>query len=398
MGLRRFAVVAWSGSVPLHLSPRGQRTTHLINALEPHGDVARVGGENIPRWLAGDGERTASSWYRRLGRELMHSILIDKYEIAARRALRSWSPRVDAAVLVGHPFSPLSLAAHRLASDRVPYIVDVGDPWVLTNPHPDGRWLRRARAARWERELWSSARGVVVTTAGQGDALKTLFPHLRVLVRPNGYNALLDQPPTHVPRQLERELRLVHYGSLHGARVDFTRIFENLAHSGRWDKITLCQYGPDWEGALDSVSRWADVECRSPLPWVDIVAQAHAFHAAVVIGWRNPAQMPSKTVQYLTLPIPRIAIATADSADALATYVADKPGWILLADTCRNASNALDAHLSKPWNPADLRAPEAESWEAVERVLGDFAVDTLAYKLDAKSMVRRAPHPVKINP
>lgn len=376
---RRFAVVSWSGAVPIHLSPRGQRTQHLINALRPYGQVERVGGVSIPQWLAGDSERIGSSWHRRFGRKLLYSVLIDKYEIEARRSLHQWSPQVDAAVLVGHPFSAPSFAAARLCSYQIPYLVDVGDPWMLTNPDPDGGWLAQARSRRWELKLWSSARGAVVTTVGQGDALKTLFPHLRVLVRPNGYN-IVEKPaelPTRTPTSTSDELRLVHYGSLHGPRVNCGYIFERLADSKKWSKITLRQYGPDWSGTLDSVSRCINVERRSPLSWAEVLAEAHTFHAAIVIGWLNPAQMPSKTIQYLTLPIPRIGMTTPDPGDALATYLADKPGWLVVTDNARDAPTKVASHIAKPWGQKELLAPESESWACVERTLSDFALDTL---------------------
>jgi hypothetical protein len=376
----RFAVVAWSDAVPIHLSPRGQRTEHLINALKRYGQVERIGEKNIPQWLAGDGERRRSSWYRRVARGLMSHVLIDKYEITARLSLRNWSPNVDAAVLVGYPCSPLSFAAHKLAHSRIPYIVDIGDPWMLTNPYPEGGRFQRRRAARLERKLWASARGAIVTTQGQGDALKRLFPHLRVLIRPNGYNSTetkLTSMRASEPKS-ESELRLVHYGSLYGARVNFEKIFQQLASSGKWDKITLRQYGPDWEGALKSVADNIEIDHRSPISWTEVLAEASIFHAAVVIGWRNPAQMPSKTVQYLTLPIPRIAMVNQGDTDALATYVADKPGWAVIDDEARLAPEVVATHLSRPWRNAELQAPKSESWNAVERILGDFVVDTIA--------------------
>jgi hypothetical protein len=379
----RFGVIAWSEVLPIHLSPRGQRTEHLINALKRHGQVERVGEKNIPQWLAGDGGRTRSSWYRRLARVLMSHVLIDKYEITARQSLRHWSPNIDAAVLVGYPCSPLPFAAQKLVRYNIPYIVDIGDPWVLTNPYPEGGWFQRWRAARLERKLWASARGVIVTTQGQGDALRHLFPHLRVMVRPNGYNSTEAKASlaASIPQKSTgNELRLVHYGSLYGARVNFVRIFQQLADSGKWDKITLRQYGPDWEGALESVADSIEVDHRSPISWAEVLAEAHAFHAAIVIGWQNPTQMPSKTVQYLTLPIPRIAMVNSGDADALAAYVADRPGWAVIDDENRLVPEIIASHLSKPWRQIDLQAPESESWDAVEHALGDFVVDVTAMR------------------
>ncbi len=375
---KKFIVVAWSGAVPIHLSPRGQRTLHLMNALQAYGHVERVGGGSVPQWLAGSSERTTSSWYRQLARRLVYSVLIDKYEVSVWRDLHAWRPSGNVAVLVAYPCSHLSVAACKLAHSGIPYIVDIGDPWILTNPSPEGGWLRKWRARRQERKLWSKATGAIVTTQAQGDALKRLFPHLRVLVRPNGYSSTNDQGdrPTDITRGSEtNELHLVHYGSLYGERVDFEKIFQRLAASGLWQKITLHQYGSDWEGALESISDTIEVDHRSPISWAEVLAGAHAFDAAIVIGWRNAAQMPSKTVQYLTLPIPRIAMVNAGNKDALATYVTDKPSWVTVDDQDHRASEIVATHISNAWSSIDLQAPESESWESVERVLGDFVVD-----------------------
>jgi glycosyltransferase involved in cell wall biosynthesis len=373
---RKFVVVAWSGAVPIHLSPRGQRARHLVSALREYGNVERVGGSNIPQWLAGSSERMTSSWYRQLARRIVYSVLIDKYEFAVWRELRSWHPHADAAVLVAYPCSPLSIAARKLTGRSIPYIVDIGDPWILTNPTPEGGRLRKWRAKRQERKLWNSAVGAIVTTETQGDALKDLFPHLRVLVRPNGYRTndedLVDQQVSAAPAHDTDELHLVHYGSLYGERVNFGKIFRSLAMSGRWKNIILHQYGSDWENMLSSISDCCEIRYRPPITWSEVLSGARMFHAAIVIGWCNPRQMPSKAVQYLTLPIPRLAMVTPDSTDALARYVADKPGWILVNDEDDDVAQIIADHVSKPWADADLEAPDDESWANVERVLGAF--------------------------
>jgi hypothetical protein len=219
-----------------------------------------------------------------------------------------------------------------------------------------------------------------VTTRGQGDALRQLFPHLRVLVRPNGYNTvdIESLPPDRGQNKPDSsELRLVHYGSIHGQRVAFATIFERLVRSGNWSKITLYQYGPDWENALRSLPNDIKVEYRAPMSWSEVLGGADFFDAAIVIGWQNPAQMPSKTVQYLTLPIPRIAMSNPGEPDALVTYVEDKPGWAIVDAATNDAPAIIKAHLSRPWRATDLKAPEGESWEAVEGVLRDFALNMI---------------------
>jgi hypothetical protein len=374
----RFVVVTWSGAVPIHLSPRGQRTEHLVNALSAHGSVERVGGDNIPRWLAGNSERTTSSWYRQLARTFVYSVLIDKYEISVRRALGSWQPSADAAVLVAYPCSHLIVAARKLARKGIPYIVDIGDPWILTNPYPEGGRIRKMRARRQERQVWRKATAAIVTTETQGDALSSLFPHLRVLVRPNGYAESEDAGSGGtgtVGSRNPRSLHLVHYGSLYGERVDFEVILRRLAESGHWDNITLRQHGSDWEDALAHAAPYCTVDRRAPITWPAVVAGAQEFDAAIVIGWRNPAQMPSKTVQYLTLPIPRIALTTARPDDALDRYTKKQPGWVQVTDEDEHAAAVVARHVAREWDTKHLAAPTTEAWEAVELRLAEFVIE-----------------------
>jgi len=376
----RFAVVSWSGGIALHLSPRSQRTQWLIEGLEALGSVERVGGD-IPSWLAGADSRRKSSWYRRWARKLALTVLVDKYELSVRRTLGRWEPEVDAAVLVGFPWSPLAVAARKLARKGIPFVVDVGDPWELTNPEPEGNWLKRRRARGQEQELWKLARGAIVTTAGQAEALTRLFPHLKVLVRPNGYmgqGAEVTEATRRDPGGGDGELRLVHYGSLYGGRVDFPEIFAALARSGRWRQISLVQYGPDWEEALKAMPAEVAVDHRPALAWEQVQAEAGRFDAAVVLGWSNPAKMPSKAVQYLTLPIPRVALAGDGRDDALATYVAGKPGWcILTAADGAGAADVLGEHLARPWPAEELRPPTGESWPRVAAELASFVAGTV---------------------
>src|SRR5204863_3347456 len=117
----------------------------------------------------------------------MRWVALDRWELWAARRLRRWHPEVDAALLIGYPWSPVTRAARRLARMGIPYVVDAGDPWVLTEPASLARSLSVWRARRAELPIWRNAVGAVVTTPQQADRLREVFPHLRVLVRPNGY-------------------------------------------------------------------------------------------------------------------------------------------------------------------------------------------------------------------
>jgi hypothetical protein len=375
-GRPRFSVVSWSTGAPLHLSPREQRATYLEEGLAVHGGVERLGRAGASQWVAGSAQRTGTSSIRRVGKRLVDSLLIDKFELSARHRLRSWHPQVDGAVLVGFPFSPLAPAARRLSERGIPFVVDVGDPWVVTNPEITSRTLAQRRGAAAESYVWQSARGGIVTTLDQGRRLKQRFPHLDVLVRPNGYVPNGGEPSSvQARRKPGDELRLVHYGSLYGERVDLRSFLAALAGSGRWRRIVLTQIGSDWENVLGQVEDLVEVVREEPRPWPEVLRTAAQHAAALVIGWSNPGRMPSKVLQYMTLPIPRVALATPSADDALASYLDGRDAWSVIRDDQIDPGLELAALIDTDWSAAQLRAPEDEAWPAVAAVLGDFVVE-----------------------
>jgi hypothetical protein len=371
-------VVSYFAHVPL--SPRGVRTRALVARLRRDWEVELVAGP--PPGTArppGDGAHSARDG-RPLARRALqraHSrLLLDRYEPWARRRLRGWRPRAAAAVLVGFPFSPPALAARRLAAAGIPYVVDVGDPWALTARRPlvGGPALRRARSA--ERRLWEGAAGAVVTTRGQARALQRLFPELPVLVRPNGFD------PADADGALGGTggagpnadvLRLAHFGDLSWARLDVGPVLERLAARGPWRAVELHLHGSDWTGELRRL-RGVTVGFHEPRPWHEVVALSGRYDLALVVGNRDPSQLPSKAIAYLQLPLPRLAVVERVDGDALAEYVAGRPGWATLPAGAEDPAALVDGHLRRRWTPAELAPPEAESWEHVGDAVARFVL------------------------
>jgi hypothetical protein len=378
----RFAIVSWSTGAPLHLSPREQRATYLEEGLSTRGDVERLGRAGASQWVAGSAQRTGTSSARRMGKRVVDSVLIDKFELSARHRLRSWEPAVDAAVLVGFPWSPLAPAARRLVERHIPYVVDVGDPWVVTNPEIMSRTFAERRGAAAETYVWTNARGAIVTTLDQGRRLKQRFPRLEVLVRPNGYLPEgAGAAASATRREPGEELRLVHYGSLYGERVNLAAFLSGLARSDRWRRIVLTQIGSDWENVLGSVEGIVDVRREEPRPWPQVLETATQHDAALVIGWSNPGRMPSKVLQYMTLPIPRVAVCTAKVDDALASYLDGRDTWTVIHDDAEAPDAPLAELIDTDWSPAQLRAPADEAWPAVADVLGAYVIEMAGLRL-----------------
>jgi hypothetical protein len=372
----RFAVV--SGLAHNGMTPRGQRTQNLVEELGKRWDVELVALP--PETFAGrDAPVSRQPLTRRVLGSAMRSVALDRWEPWAVRRLSDWDPDVDAALLVGYPWSPVSRAAKRLARLGVPYVVDAGDPWVLTEPAPLPRTIAVFRSRRAELPIWRNASGAVVTTRQQGDRLKATFPHLRILARPNGYVPLSE--PVAPPPRTECDptsLTLAHFGTLSRIRVDIAPLLAELQRSGRWRAIDFVQFGNDYEGMLQRVPKGVRVE-RHPLqPWQDIVARAGDFDAAVVLGNQRGYLLPSKAVQYLTLPIPRLAVTGGEPDDALAVFAEAHRGWMVASDGEPDVARRLWEHLEHEWSAEDLAPPAAEGWPGVASQVAEFIEDCVS--------------------
>ncbi len=336
-----WSVELYASDTPLRVAPRSHPAVRTVRGV-----------------LRRAGERTA----------------LDKHERWSRRRFGGWWPDVDAAVLIGLPMSPLVFAGVRLRMREIPYVVDVGDPWVLTHPDPVHRWPASLRAARAEQLLWAGASGAIVTTGAVARALSAIFPSMLTLVRPNGYE-LAVPTASREPGQDQgaaNELRLIHFGGLGPARVDIGAVLRKLAECGRWERVSFAQYGSDWSGMLDSVGPRVGVTCHEQVPWGRATEIAQSRDAVVVVGNHNSYQLPSKAVQCLTLPIPRIAVTNGCEDDAMTGYVADKAGWLAVGHDDPSLAERVHRHVTRRWSAAELAPPASEAWCRVSSEIGAF--------------------------
>src|SRR4029077_956748 len=225
---RSLAVV--SGYALKPLTPRGQRSQWLLKAFERGWDAELIAlPAESPAGNSAPGSGRAP--WRRAAGNAVRTTLLDKWEPWSLQRLGRWQPQVDAGLLIAYPWSPVAYAARRLRRAGVPYVVDAGDPWVLTSPGTDTRLLAKYRCRHAERTIWSGAAGAIVTTRQQADVISGFFPALPILVRPNGYEPV-DAPtgasPGEVSARDPERLRLVHYGMLSFVRVDVSEMLERL--------------------------------------------------------------------------------------------------------------------------------------------------------------------------
>jgi hypothetical protein len=383
----RLAVVSYAAHTPR--VPRSERTQQLLIALRRQWSVELVAA-SPPESVNSSRPRAGRSFLRKTLHSAHSSVLLDKYELWSLRHLFAWHPKAEAALLIGFPFSPLAYASRRLDALGIPYVVDVGDPWVLTADLPTVRNLASLRARRAERRLWCRASGAIVTTEDQACGLKDLFPELPILVRPNGF-PVQDNPTVNIPRWQrgpESMLKIAHFGNLSSARLDIIPFLTSLARSGLWKRIELHVYGSDWTGTL-SRARDVTIVLHEPHPWAEIVALAAAYDLALVIGNRDPKQLPSKAIVYLQLPIPRLAVVQNTQADALARYVADKKAWLALRENASDAAELVKQHVLREWSAEELAPPLTESWDLVSAEVARFLKQVLDPAVAAKAQDSR---------
>jgi hypothetical protein len=370
---RQTIVVSFAADSPI--SPRVQRTEHLVTALEREFDfrVERVPTQGVDPFKG--------ALPRRVARRALRPLVLDPFELPARLALRGWQPSARGALLIAWPYSPVYIAASRLVAAGIPYVVDVGDPWVLTEPLPTPRSrrlaLRRAKAA--ETFLWRHAAAGVVTTEAQASSLRALFPALELLSRPNGYTTTaqpeVDREPPHAAPHAG-ELRLVQFGSVNAVKLPIGGWLSNLRSAAGLRSVHFASYGPvDRPELLRSEDPAVVVEVHNPVDWGRACQIARGFDAAVVVANRNPAELPSKSIQYLTLPVPRIALTARSDQGELGVFAEQRPGFIAVDIDSREDIPRVITHLRRGWSDEELSPPAGDSWAEVAREVVGFTID-----------------------
>ena len=367
----RVLVVSYHAANPL--TPRGARSQAVAAALSRHADV---------RVIAGRPETGRRTWWHRARDRALFELgsrwLIDPLEPWSWRVLARRDPEADLALLIGYPFSALVVAARVLGRRGIPYVLDMSDPLSLVRSDGQSPTLRDRRNTALERRLWKGASAGIVTTAAQARDVLGLEPALNVLVRPNGFADLGTGSAT-TRREPDDELRIGHFGNLYAPRLGIETFVRRLAESGRWRRVVFYQYGRDHYGELRGLPERVTVQLRDPVPWPEVVGLAAAeLDIALVVGNKDARQLPSKAIEYLTLPVPRLALTGSLTGDALAEYVDGKPGWLMLHVDDPDAATHIWEHVHQRWTPEELAPPADESWACVAEEIATFVIQRMA--------------------
>lgn len=367
-GRRRMVVVSGFGEDAL--TPRGQRTQQLLAALGREWEIELV-AMPAQEHRGGSGS-TRRSLPRLAASKAVQHTLFDRWEPWARKRFSRWQPEADAAVMIVAPWSLAAVASRRLRAAGIPYVVDAGDPWAVGLAETP-RTVAGRRSLRAERPIWDGAAGAVLTTRQQRDRMHARYPQLPIMVRPNGYEIPAGAGPPAQRREPDRsQLRLAHLGVVYAARLDVNPFLARLQQSGLWDSVRFDQFGGDPDGMLNAAPSGVEVRNHAAIPWPEVMARAGEFDAVVVLGNHLAELLPSKAIQYLTLPLPRIAITEPSRDDALADFARDRDAWLAVSPTDPEAARKVAELVGREWSAAELAPPPDDAWPAVGEELAEF--------------------------
>jgi hypothetical protein len=105
-----------------------------------------------------------------------------------------------------------------------------------------------------------------------------------------------------------------------------------------------------------------------------------------VVGNRDRKQLPSKAVDYMTLPIPRAAVTEPAADDALTAYVSGRPGWLVVSPRAADAAIAVRDHVERRWAPDELALPDSESWASVADTIAAFVEETFGVRASSQAI------------
>jgi hypothetical protein len=142
---------------------------------------------------------------------------------------------------------------------------------------------------------------------------------------------------------------------------------------------------------LESEDPAVVIEAHESVEWGDACRIARGFDAAVVVANINPDELPSKSIQYLTLPIPRVAVTAASDPGELGAFAARRPGFVAVDIDSRDDVLRLMTHVRRAWPGQELSPPAGDSWNVVARDVAGFAIEAWDRQRDPKPGSRAAP-------
>lgn len=235
---------------------------------------------------------------------------------------------IDLVVSSGPPHSAHVAAAIACFGTRVPYVIDMRDPWVSMLDVPrvqtisESRWVR-ALLEGLERLARRRARHVVTNTPEFLTQLQQAYPGTPATCIPNGIDLARVPPPT----SKFEGLSIAYAGTLYLNR-DLTPVVRALAQFRRCHPEAAGVTRLRVAGDMDQAHRarfWQEVDAAGLHDAVDVLGRVsgeealdlvNRSHLAVVLAQHQPTQVPAKIYECVAMQVPTLVIAEATSAAA----------------------------------------------------------------------------------
>jgi glycosyltransferase involved in cell wall biosynthesis len=246
---------------------------------------------------------------------------------ATRRLLARERP--DMIVSSGPPHSAHLAAWLATRLTRVPWFVDLRDPWAgpLSDAWRDTPFFR-SRVARWvttrlERLALSSATGIICNTREFTEALRRRYPALHIQWVPNAVDRSLLPARS---GELYPGLALTHVGTMYGGRDlgpvlrGMRRLFDlhpEAATNGTRLRVAGHveePYASEVRRQVADLGLGSVVEFLGTLPRADALNLVSRSRVALVLAQGQEFQVPAKLYELVAMGIATLVIAPAASA------------------------------------------------------------------------------------
>ena len=344
------------------INPRAIRSERLI------GGLAALGFEvDVAAWWAGEGAPWRPAGARRLWANGAGSPLGAIEGARVRKPggrpadgdpLGPWAGELerelaaepaaelpDVILAIAYPLGAIGAGARLSRRFRIPLAVDLGDPWPAGSPEE--------QASRGQ--ALAAAGALITTTPELADELGPLLaPSARTLLAPAGGEL---RHRSHGRRPTAPPL-FVHLGVINPGRVDPVPAFAELARRHAAGQIEFRSHTGGLHPALHELGH----PHLEPLPHAEAIDLLAEASAALVLGNRNRAQLPSKAYE----------IACTETWALCVSELADDPTAALLAASGHGVSAendpasiaaAIEAILAREGRGERPAPDPAQTWE-----------------------------------
>lgn len=233
--------------------------------------------------------------------------------------------RFSAICSTSPPRTPSVIALVAARRYRLPWILDLRDPWLMrgkgwdTTECPLFRYLQRRLFSR----CLSGADVVIANTPLLGEEIKAEYPLFapKVEVLPNGVDdnlVAVTEPDT---KSESAKMVIVHLGAIYGGRTALP-FLEGLSvwlhgNPAARNRIEVWFYGEASEDIEGNASRLgiSDIVCvRSRVDRREVSQVMEQASVLLLLAQNQPLQVPGKTYEYIATGKPIIALTERNSA------------------------------------------------------------------------------------